>query len=264
MFGKRCNKYFITTSWNNDQNAESLGKLVTEQGVKNAYLMAPNYQAGKDNMNGVRRAFKGKIIGQSLFKIGARDYQAEITKVRASGAESVIIFAPGPMGIAFLKQWAASGLGKTVKLYTIFTVDWLSLPIIGKEAVGTFHTNYWNVDLDNDANKKMVKDYVAKYGKNPSHFVAQAYDGATLLAYALKANGGKFGDKLKLMKAMRTVAYPSVRGPYKYNVNGAPIQNFYRREVVLQDGKPFIKTTGIVYKDYKDSYYNQCPKKNQM
>jgi hypothetical protein len=27
---------------------------------------------------------------------------------------------------------------------------------------------------------------------------------------------------------MRKVAFPAARGPYQYNVNGFPIQNFYK------------------------------------
>ena len=44
---------------------------------------------------------------------------------------------PGGMGVAFMKQWAAAGAGKSVKLYPCFTVDDLTLKPVGKAAVGT-------------------------------------------------------------------------------------------------------------------------------
>ena len=42
-------------------------------------------------------------------------------------------------------------------------------------------------DLPNDANKKFVADYKAKYKSSPSFYGAQTYDAATLLDSALKA-----------------------------------------------------------------------------
>lgn len=260
MFGRLCSPYFITTSWNGDQTAEATGKLMTDDKVATVYTLAPNYQAGKDVVAGMRRTFRGgKVVGQTLFKLGQRDFQAEIIRIRASRATAVFIFAPGPMGIGFLKQWAASGLQGKVRLYTVFIVDWMTLPVIGTQAVGSAHSMYWNTDLDNAANRAFVRDYVAAYGAMPAHYAAQAYDAPRLLAAALRATGGKFQDRLALMKAMRTAGYASVRGPYRYNVNGAPIQNFYRRDVVLKDGKPTIATNGIVLKDVVDSYWKWCP-----
>jgi branched-chain amino acid transport system substrate-binding protein len=62
------------------------------------------------------------------------------------------------------------------------------------------------------------------------------------------------------MKAMRKVKYDSVRGPYSYNVNGMPIQNFYKQEVIKgSDGKPDIVTRGVIFANYKDAYWEKCP-----
>jgi branched-chain amino acid transport system substrate-binding protein len=263
MAGKQCSPYFISTSWNNDQPAEAMGKLMSDEGVKTVFVLAPNYQAGKDMLSGFKRTYKGKIVGQTLFKLGQRDYQAEISKARAAKADAVYIFAPGGMGISFVKQWNSSGANKAMKLYSVFVVDNLTLPAIGEAALGTYHTNYWDVTSDNPVNQKFIKDYSAKYGALPSHYAAQTYDAPRLIAAAVRKINGKINDRdsLNLMKAMRKVEFPSVRGPFKYNVNGIPIQNFYKREVVKgPDGKPMIKTTGVVVKNDKDSYWQQCPK----
>jgi branched-chain amino acid transport system substrate-binding protein len=164
------------------------------------------------------------------------------------------------MGVAFFKNWQASGAAKDIKLYTAFTVDWSTLPAIGEAALGTYHTMFWNVDLDNTANKAFVKDFVAANGRNPSHYAAQAYDGARIIAAGLKATGGKFDDGAALAKAIRKAKFESVRGPFAYNVNGMPIQNFYLREVVKgADGKPAIVTRGAIFQSHKDAYWEKCP-----
>ena len=165
------------------------------------------------------------------------------------------------MGIAFMKQWAASGLGKSTKLYQIFVVDHITLLPIGKAAVGTFHTNQWDSDSTRPANVKFVKAYIAKHKIHPNHFGAQAYDGALLIASGIRGTGGKVNDTLALMKAMRKADYASVRGKYRYNVNGIPVQNFYKREVVLgSDGKPMIRTVGLVTANHVDGQWRKCKK----
>ncbi len=275
LAGKACSKYFISTSWQNDQTPEAMGQLMNEDGLKNVYLMSVNYQAGKDMLAGFRRYYKGKVIGQLLFKIGNRDFQSELTRVRAANPASLFIFAPGPMGISFIKQWVASGLGKTIKLYHVYTVDNIMLTVHRKSALGSWHTNYWDPDSPNPANQKFIAAFRAKFKGTrrcpaavvcmPSHFAAQPYDAPALIASAVKAVGGKVNNTLRLKKAMLKANYASVRGKYTYNFNGMPIQNFYKREVVLSsDGRPTIRTTGVVFTNHSDAYAKLCKRSERL
>jgi branched-chain amino acid transport system substrate-binding protein len=262
LAGEACSPYFISTSWNNDQMPEAMGRVLSEEKFKSVWLMAPNYQAGKDALAGFERAYQGggAILGRTLFKLGESDFQADISQVRARKPDAVFLFAPGAMGVAFMKQWAAAGAGREIKLYDVFTVNWVTLGPIGDAAVGSFHTNFWNHEDANEANQKFVKGYMAKYGHMPSHFAAQSYDAVTLIAATVEKAGGKTDDVLALMKTMRKVEFASVRGRFAYNVNGLPIQNFYLREVVKgADGKPAIKTVRTVFTAHKDAYWQTCP-----
>ncbi len=261
VFGALCNPLIISTSWQSDQSSEALGRLISSEKVGKIYLMSPNYQAGKDALAGLKRTLKGpEIVGENLFKVGETDFQADISKVRAAKPDALFIFAPGAMAPAFFKQWAASGAGREIKLYTTNTVDHVTLGALGDAAVGSFHTLQWNVDFPNAANQRFVKDYVAKFGSLPSNYAQQAYDAPRLLAAALRATGGKIDDIGALMKAMRKTPYESTRGAYAYNVNGLPIQNFYRLDVVKgDDGKPAIVTKGVVVEKAVDFYWENCP-----
>jgi branched-chain amino acid transport system substrate-binding protein len=46
--GEQCSEYFFSTSWQGDNFSEAMGAYLQRQGMQNVYLMAPNYQAGKD------------------------------------------------------------------------------------------------------------------------------------------------------------------------------------------------------------------------
>ncbi|MCW5773483.1 MAG: ABC transporter substrate-binding protein, partial [Rhodospirillaceae bacterium] len=201
-----------------------------------------------------------KIIGTELFKLGTKDFQAEISKVRAAKPQAIFVFAPGSMGISFVKQWHASGANKEIKLYSAHTIDWVTLGAIGEAGIGAAEGIQWTPDLDNPVNAKFVKDYRAKFNSMPSNFAEQTYEAARLIAAAVKSVNGKVDDIAGLMKAMRKVSFPSARGPFKYNVNGFPIQNFYKAEVIKgTDGKPTIVNRGVIVANARDSYWQKCP-----
>jgi branched-chain amino acid transport system substrate-binding protein len=54
--GKDCNPSLFVVSYQNDQNAEAMGKYAQDAGIKKVFLIAPNYQAGRDEVAGFRRS----------------------------------------------------------------------------------------------------------------------------------------------------------------------------------------------------------------
>jgi branched-chain amino acid transport system substrate-binding protein len=259
LAGPLCNPLMVSTSWANDDNHEAAGELVQREGVKSVVALAPNYQAGKDSISGFSRFYKGKIIETIYYKLGESDFQADLAKVRALKPEAVFVFAPGAMGIAFVKQWAASGLAKEMKMYSAFSVDYVTLGAMGDSALGAIVPTMWNNDIANPKNAKFVKDYMAKFGHMPSNFAAQAYDAPGVIAAGVKATGGKVDDAAALAKAMRKGPIDSVRGNLKFNVNGFPIQPFYKAVVVKgADGKIGLKTEGKIW-ERPDTMTEKCP-----
>ena len=264
--GKRCNKNFFSTSWQNDQTPMAMGEYLNQEGVQSIYIMAPNYAAGQDMVKGVESVFKGKVVGKDLTKWGADaqlDFSAELAKAKASGAEALYIFYPGKAGGAFIKQYQQAGLADELPLYTVFTVDSIALPKLQeaglKGVLGTKNTQQWSPDMDNAANKRFVSDYLKRHGKYPAFYGAQAYDAIMLIKSAVEAVDGNLKDKDGIRKALKAANYDSVRGPYTYGNNHMPIQNFYLREVVEDaEGRWTTKIVKTVYSNHQDSYASQC------
>ena len=44
----------------------AMGEVLNQLGVKDLYIMAPNYAAGKGMVAGVTRTFKGNIVGKDI------------------------------------------------------------------------------------------------------------------------------------------------------------------------------------------------------
>src|ERR1700736_42808 len=66
--GDLCSPFFFSTSWQNDQPPQAIGEYMNQKGVKTAFLIGPDYAGGKDMLNGVRKAFKGQIVGEAYTK----------------------------------------------------------------------------------------------------------------------------------------------------------------------------------------------------
>ncbi|PYN53175.1 MAG: ABC transporter substrate-binding protein, partial [Candidatus Rokuibacteriota bacterium] len=262
LAGDQCSEYFFTTSWQNDQTPEAMGKYMTDQNLTDVYVLAPNYAAGKDMIQGFKRYFKGKVVNEVYTKLGQQDYSAEITQIRAANPKAVFVFYPGDMGIQFVKQFAQAGLRDQFPLYSVYTVDEVTLPAVKEAALGNFETRYWSPDLSNEANRRYVSDFRKKFGYTPSFYGAQSYDGIMLIDSAVRAVKGDLANKAGMIAAMRRADYKSTRGPYTYNVNHFPIENFYLLKTVrAADGEFSLQIQKTVFENHKDAYYQKCPMK---
>jgi branched-chain amino acid transport system substrate-binding protein len=261
--GELCSPWFFSVSWQGDQVPQAIGEHLNQKGVKSAFLLAPNYAAGKDVLSGVKANFKGAIAGEEYTKWPDQlDFSAELTKARAAKPDAVFAFYPGAAGAQFLTQYSQAGLKGQIPLYTAFVIDALSLPRVKDLALDVSGAQHWVNDLANDANRKFVATFRAKYNRYPSFYAAQAYDAAHLIDSAVAAVKGDLGRKDAMRDAMRKAGYASVRGPYRYGNNHFPIQNFYLQEALKDaDGNYTLRTTATVLRDHQDRYHDRCPMK---
>ena len=260
--GELCSPYVFSTSWNNDQTPQAVGLYMNQKGVKSAFLIGPNYAAGKDMLEGVKATFKGQIVGQELTRWPDQlDFSAELSKARAAKPDAIFAFYPGGAGIQFVTQYAQSGLKSQIPLYTAFTIDELSLPRMKDLAVGIPGAQQWVNDLPNEANKKFVADYKAKYKASPSFYGAQTYDALALLESAVVAVKGDLTKKDEMRKEMEKANFKSVRGNFKFGPNHIPIQNFYLQDVVKQGDDYVLKTVATIVENDQDKHVGKCPMK---
>ncbi|MGE3992070.1 ABC transporter substrate-binding protein [Pseudorhodoplanes sp.] len=261
--GELCSQYAFSTSFQNDQTPQAVAEYMNQKGVKTAYLIGPNYAAGKDTLSGVVSAFKGKVVGEDLTKWPDQlDFSAELSKARAAKPDAIFAFYPGAAGVQFLNQYAQQGLKGQIPLYTVFTIDQLSLPLQKELALGVAGAQHWVEDLPFDSNKKFVVDFRTKYKTSPSFYAAQSYDAAQLINSAVVAAKGDVTQKDVMRDEMRKANFPSVRGPFKYGNNHIPIQNFYLQDVVKNaDGSFGLKTVATIVEDSQDRFASKCPMK---
>jgi branched-chain amino acid transport system substrate-binding protein len=257
--GKNCNPYFYVTSYQNDQVHEILGKVAQDRGYKRVYIMVPNYQAGKDSAAGFKLDYKGEVVEESYIPLGTLDFQVELSKIASLKPDAVFTFMPGGMGVGLVKQFKQAGLADQIPVLSAFTVDESTLPAQQDAAVGMFGGADWAPNLDNPQNKKFVASYEAAYNSVPGTYAMQGYDAALLIDSAVKAVKGDLSNKDAVIAALKKADFTSLRGGFKFNTNGYPIQDFYLTKVAKRpDGKFQTEIVQKVFENYGDRYAKEC------
>jgi len=260
--GKECNPNFFVTSYQNDQVFAVSGKHAQDTGIKKAFLMAPNYQAGKDALAGFKAFFKGDIADEVYVPLNQLDFSAELAKIAAAKPDAIYVFLPGGMGVNFVKQFRQAGLANNVTFLSAFTVDESTLPAQQDAALGFFGGANWAPDLDNPQNKRFVAAYEKEFGAIPATYAFQAYDAALLIDSAVRQVQGNVANREALRAAMMKAEFASLRGGFKFNTNHYPIQDFYLVKVAKRaDGKFETQIVKKVFENYADPHAKDCAMK---
>ena len=257
LAGKGCHPLYFNVAWQNDNLHEAMGGYVQDNGYKKPFILAPNYPAGQDALTGFKRYYTGELAGEIYTQLGQTDYAAEIAQIREADPDSIFFFLPGGMGIAFVKQYAQSGVG--VPLFgPAFSFDQGILGAVGDAALGVKNTSQWSKDLDNEANKVFVESFQAEYGRLPSLYASQGYDTANLIIAAWKKTGGPGADADAFQKALEEADFASTRGSFKFDATHHPIQDIYVREVVKEGDVLTNKIVGMGLKQHAHAYAAEC------
>jgi branched-chain amino acid transport system substrate-binding protein len=255
LAGRACHENYFNVAWQNDNLHEAMGQYVSDNGFAKAYILAPNYPAGKDALAGFKRFYTGDLAGETYTQLGQTDYAAEIAAIREAAPDSIFFFLPGGMGIAFMKQYAQAGLDVPV-FGPAFSFDQGILAAVGDAALGVKNTSQWSKDLDNPANAQFVAAFQETYGRLPSLYASQGYDAARLLASALAKASVDDADAFR--DALQAAEFESVRGDFAFGPNHHPIQDIYVREVVKEGDVLTNRVVGVAMEDHADAYVAEC------
>ena len=259
--GKNCHPGYFSVAFQNDSYSDSAGIAANELGYKRMVIMAPNYQAGRDALNGFKSTFKGEVIAEIYTKLDQSDFSVELARVRELKPDAIFQFHPGGAGINLAKQYANSGLGASVPMVTpIYSMDRRMLAATGNAGNGYYISASWSADLDNPENKRFVESFVKAYGRIPTDYAATSYDTARLIGTALKAVGGDITGKTDQFRAaLRKADFRSVRGKFRFANNQHPVQDWYLLRIEPDAaGKLAYRTIKPIARDHGDPHARDC------
>jgi len=191
-------------------------------GVKNVAVLYGNddvfTKSGYDNFKKALEDLKIPVTTTETFAKGDVDFKAQLTKIKASNPDAIVLSALVAEGGPIMVQ--ARQLG-------------IEVPIIGGNGMNSPRVfelakdksdklwvgSPWSSNNDTPANTKFIAAYKAKYNAAPDQFAAQAYDALYIVTSAMK--GVKFtgkleADRLALRDALPTAKHTGATGAFQF------------------------------------------------
>jgi len=185
-------------------------------------------KSGYDAFKKALESLKVPVTTTETFAKGDVDFKAQLTKIKANGADAIVLSALIAEGAPIMVQARQLGIdlpfigGNGMNSVKIFDLAkgksdnlWVGSP--------------WALGNQTKENQHFVVAYTQKYKSAPDQFGAQAYDAMNIVATALgkiKLSGNLESDRKALRDALPAVTHLGATGPFKF------------RQAMGKDGKP--------------------------
>lgn len=189
--------WIFKTAASNEHTAPLQVEYVKAKGMQRIANLYVNNAYGEDGAKAIREAAAEagiEIVYEDTFEESDTDMTAQITKIKASNAEAVLVTAISPAAAIFTRQYAELSVGlPLVHNHGIGNVTFIELA--GPEnAEGVVFPMSKLVAYDSlpddDPQKAVIAEFIAAYeesaGEQPSSFSGHAWDGLSIVIDALK------------------------------------------------------------------------------
>ena len=182
------------------------------------------------------------IVSVSNYSTGDQDFTAQLTNIKASGAEA--IFAPGNFTESALIMKQAKELGIDLPLLGADTWETPEvIEIAGEAAEGAVFSTFFDSEVPmTETTTEFLNAYKAKYGedKEPAAVTALAFDAYLLALDAIERADST--DSIAIRDAIaETKSFPGAAGFLTLNEDGDAIKSAVIK--VISNGKFTYKTT---------------------
>ena len=201
---------------------ETIKTAVRKAGIKKVAVMYGNddvfTKSGYDNFKKALEDLKIPVATTETFAKGDVDFKAQLTKIKASGADAIVLSALIAEGAPIMVQARQLGLNvpfiggngmNSVKVFELAKGQsdnlWVGSP--------------WSSSNATPENSKFIKAYTARYKTAPDQFAAQSYDGLHIAAQALKSvklSGNLAADRAAVRDALPAVKWTGATGAFQF------------------------------------------------
>lgn len=232
--GPMCSPNIFRTSFSNWQPVHPIGKVMAERGHKTAVWISWNYAAGQESGRSFKEGFEkagGKVIRELGLPFPNVEFQPLLSEIASLRPDGVACFFAGAGAAKFISDYAAAGLRDRIPLYgSGFLTDGI-LQAVKQQAQGLMTTLHYADGLPIRRDQEFRTRYATTFKMQPDVYAVQGYDTGLVLANAMAAVKGDFGDTKALAKAMEGMKVDSPRGAWTMSKAHNPIQDIYLRRV---------------------------------
>ena len=211
---------------------ETLRVAIKHANIKKVAVLYGNddvfTKSGYDAFKKALETMKVPVTTTETFAKGDVDFKAQLTKIRASGADAIVLSALIAEGAPIMVQ--ARQLGIDVPFIGGNGMNSVKIFDLAKEKSDNLWVGSpWALGNQTKENQHFVVAYTQKYKSAPDQFGAQAYDAMKIVALALgkiKLTGNLEADRKALRDVLPTVTFTGATGAFKF------------RQAMGKDGKP--------------------------
>ena len=196
--------------------AAIMAEYALEQGYDSVYVIGSSEIPYTENLpvyfQDALENGGGSVVGTDEYKIGAGDYSAVVTKIANADPEPDAIYTPMfiPDTNVFLRQLRQAGV-----TIPVLSADGNADPALldaGERAIdGLTFTNSVCTAEGDPAVKQFYDDYNARYGEDPSSYVAViGYDEVNIAASVIEAQDS--AEPSAIIDALSQVDYTGISG----------------------------------------------------
>ena len=185
-------------------------------------------KSGYDAFKKALENLKVPVTTTETFAKGDVDFKAQLTKIKASGADAIVLSALIAEGAPIMVQ--ARQLGMDIPVIGGNGMNSAKIFDLAREKSDNLWVGSpWALGNQTPQNQHFVVAYTQKYKAAPDQFGAQAYDAMNIVALALgkiKLTGNLETDRKALRDALPGVTFTGATGAFKF------------RQAMGKDGKP--------------------------
>ncbi|MFZ0451212.1 MAG: ABC transporter substrate-binding protein [Desulfatiglandaceae bacterium] len=245
--GKRPNKWLFRISPTSRMEAEALEKyLVPKLGFTKVAFLPVNNDWGRgaaEEFNEVIKRSGGKVVATEIINQDQTDFLTQLTKIRSSGANSIIVTTDLGQVSLILKQARDLGMKQQILTTGGGIVPEGLVELAGKDAsegvmIDTFFAPWFPELTKIPKEAKWFVDEYLKHGNPYKGFgeCFRPYDGLKAIKAALEIAGTT--DKNKVRKAFQKVDTYGLSGPIKFDKFGQSRPTI--TIIQVKDGKPYV------------------------
>jgi branched-chain amino acid transport system substrate-binding protein len=205
--GGVCDRNCFCTGSTPAQNVDKLVPFTLKKFGKKVYTVAADYNYGQITAKWVKKFTQehgGEVLQTDYFPLEVSDFGPAITKIQAAKPDFIMSALVGGNHISFYRQWAASGMNKTVPVASTTFGNGLEHQVTTpEEHKGYIGSQSYYQEITTEANQAFLKKFLPKYGTTTKYvtpLAIQSYHGLHLWAAAVKKANSI--DRMKVIEAL--------------------------------------------------------------
>ncbi|MCJ2006038.1 ABC transporter substrate-binding protein [Methylobacterium sp. J-092] len=217
------NPYVFRISPPSSLEAETFAPMVAKLGLKKVDFLILNNDFGRGAAADFGTMIKGKGVAVGLVETmdqGAQDMSAQLSKLKASDSDTIMITSAVDQLVLIFKQMAALGLKKRVITTGGSQNPDQIIAQAGSAADGTMHlTTFLPWFPEKTPNPQATAYFIGEWNKRGFQFAGvtesfRGYDGIRAIAQAIEKAGS--ADPAAITKAFWSVNFTGLNGPIRF------------------------------------------------